>query len=112
DRILRAQRKRHASGHSARQIPAGRTEDDDGSLSHVLACVIAGSLDDDRGAAVAHREPFTGRAEDERVAAARAVEACVADRRLAWIAQSANENRAAVHALADVVVGVSAQLER
>ena len=74
--------------------------------------MIAGALDHDRPAAVAHREPFAGGSANERLAAARAVEARVADRRLVRLTRSAHHDEAAAHPFADAVVRLSVELKR
>src|SRR5947209_9015689 len=58
------------------------------------------------------REPFAGGAAHERFAAARAVEARVADRGLVRASGAAHDDRPAAHPLADAVVGLAVELQR
>ena len=47
-----------AARHSRGEVAPDVAEDDHHAAGHVLAGVVAGALDDDGGARVAHRAPF------------------------------------------------------
>ena len=92
-------------------------EHDHGAAGHVFAAVVAGALDDRRGAGVAHAEALAGDAAEEHLAFDGAVEHGVADDDvLAGLAlerlRRLDDDPAAAQALADVVVGFAGQFER
>src|SRR5256885_9707066 len=67
-----------SSGHARREVAADRTQDDHDSTGHVLAAVVAGTLDDRDRPAIADREPFAGSARREQSASGSSVEHSVA----------------------------------
>ena len=88
-------------------------EHDDRPARHVLAGVVADSLDDRGRARVPHREALPGRAGAEELAARRAVEDRVPEQdRLAGVASRRRDDDApAGHRLADVVVRLADEAE-
>jgi hypothetical protein len=98
------------------EIATGAPEHDDGPAGHVLAAMIAGALDDGRGAGIAHAKALAGDAAKIRLAGNRAVHHRIADddvlvglRRRLGI--RIDDDPAARQALADIIVGCSLQLE-
>ena len=79
--------------------------------------MVAGALDDCRGAGEADREPLAGDAVEKRLAGNRAVQHCVADDDVlgagaAEVVRTAHDDAPARQALAGVVVGVTDEVER
>ncbi len=92
-------------------------EHHDHAARHVLAAVIANAFDNRDGAGIAHREPFSGHAVEERFAAGGAVQAHVADQNIFLrhkmrIARRINHHSPAGKPLAHVVVGFAFQRQR
>src|SRR3990172_3779921 len=67
------------AAHAGREVPARRAEHDDAAAGHVLAAMVADTLDDGVRPGVANREALAGKAAEERPAAGRAVEDGVPD---------------------------------
>ena len=65
ENVVRVVDEAHPTGHSRREVAAGRTEDDDLAAGHVLAAVVTDALDDRVCARVAYREPLTHLATQE-----------------------------------------------
>ncbi len=72
--LVGVEEERLAAGHPGAEVPPVAAENDDRPARHVLARVVADSLDDRGRARVPHREPLPGRAGAEEVAPRRAVE--------------------------------------
>src|SRR4029453_4243225 len=107
---------RDAAGHVGGEGSPGGAEADDAAARHVFAAVVADALDDRVNPAVAHAEPLTGHAANERLAAGRAVEGDVTDDDVLLgderaLARREDDERAAREALAPVVVGVALERE-
>ena len=105
------------TAHAGREVAAGLAEHDHGALGHVLAAVIAHSLDDRSHAAVADAEALAGHAAEEHLAAGRSVERDVADDDVLLGHEGRafggmNDDPSAGHALAEVVVGVALETDR
>ena len=103
---------RDAAAHAGREVPPGRAEHDDAAAGHVLAAVVADSLDDGAGTGVADREPLAGQAAEVRPAGGGAVENGVADDHVLLgderrAVGRPNRQHAAGETLADVVVRVA-----
>jgi len=77
--LIGIQQERLAARHPGAEVPAVTAKDDDGASGHVLARVVADTLDDGDRAGVANGEPLTRRAGAEELAAGRPVEHRVAD---------------------------------
>ena len=113
---IQVQHVAHAAGQAGAEIQTGPAEDRHDAAGHVFATVIAHSLDDRSGAGVAHREALAGAAGGEQLAAGGAVQAGVAhDWRVrgdaGGSAGRAQHQASAGHALADVIVGITLQLQ-
>src|SRR5690606_33836304 len=98
------------------EVLAGGSEDDHEATGHVLAAVIADTFDDRDRAGIAHAEAFARASSCEQVAAGGAVEHGVADdglvlpdERLGGV--RTDDDLTAVHALANVVIGLAIQRE-
>ncbi len=108
---------RDATRHARAEVAPGRAEHDDTAAGHVLAAVVADTLDDGGGTGVAHAEALADDAADVRLARRRAVQHHVPgddvllgrERRVAIGAQ---HEVAAREPLADVVVGVALEPQR
>ena len=92
-------------------------ERDDASTGHVLAAVVADTLDDGARAGVAHGEALTGDAAEEGVAVGRTVEHGVADDHVLLgdvcrVGGRAHDERAAGKTLARVIVRLARKRER
>src|SRR5204863_7867072 len=102
-----------AAAHARSGVQPDLAEDDDRAAGHVLARVIAHSLDDRESAGVADTEPLPGAAGAEELAACRTVEGRVAEQhRIARVVRRREQDDApAGHSLADAVVRLPDQLE-
>src|SRR5580692_8568149 len=69
----------HSTGHAGGEVAAGCTQHHDPSARHVLAAVIAHTLDDGFDAAVTHGETLPRHAAEVRLARGRPVQCHVAD---------------------------------
>ena len=69
-----AQNISETTGHPGTEIPTERAENQNDAAGHVLAAVLADSLDDCERAAVANGEAFSGAARDEELAGCSAVQ--------------------------------------
>ena len=103
---------RDPAAHPGREVASRRADHDDPAAGHVLAAVVADTLDHRGRARVAHREALAGDAAEERAPGGRAVEHGVADdHALLGAVRGAvgrpNGDHASRQALADVVVGVT-----
>src|SRR5262245_11982465 len=107
---------REATGEPGTEVESRASEHADDATGHVLAAVIAGSLDDRDRAGVAHREALAGLASGIELTARCAVQAGVAhDHGIArgerQAARRLENDLAGGHALADVVVGIAFEIE-
>ena len=106
-----------ATAHAGGEVASGQTEQDAHAAGHVLAAVVAAALADGRRATIAHTEALGRLAAQVQRARDGAVEHHVADNDgVHGLERTArrriDDDLAARQALADVVVGVAAQLER
>ncbi len=109
----------HPARHAGREVASGGAQDDDLAAGHVLATVVADTLDDRVGARVADRESFADHAAQERLAAGGAEQDHVAaddvvlgdvvDR---GVVRRPHHDAPAGQTLADVVVGVAVDPQR
>src|SRR4030042_206594 len=102
------------AGHACGQVTAGGTEDHDLPARHVLTAVVAASLHDGYGAAVAHRKALAHRPRHENTAAGGAVENGVARPVPAAVGGGAareDGNGPSTHALAHSIVGRALELD-
>src|SRR5579872_146867 len=99
-----------AARHAGAGVPAHRPQRHSYPARHVLAEVIAGALDHRDRAGVAHAEALADASRDEHAAAGRAVRDRVAgENRVgrAVVPGWGDDDEAAGHALADVVLGLA-----
>ena len=68
-----------AAAHAGGEVPACLAQDNDGSVGHVLAAVVANAFDDGDGAGVADGKAFAGYSVEECFAGGCAVEDDVTD---------------------------------
>ena len=106
----------HATRHARAEVLSGRTEDDDGSVRHVFAAVVAHALDDGGAAGVADAEALAGAAVREELTARRTIHHGVAeDAVLVGLELRAgarlDHDLAAAHHLADVVIRLAGEDE-
>jgi len=106
-----------AAAHPGGEVAAGLSEHHHGAAGHVLAAVVAAALHHGSGARAPHREALAGHAAEEGLARGGAVEHGVADDdvllgRDGALARRVDDEAPAGESLADVIVGVSFQLER
>ncbi len=102
--------------HAGREVAAGLAEHDDDAAGHIFAAMVAGALDNDGGAGVAHGEALAGDAAEIAFAANGAVQHGVADddglfRHDAAIGRRLDDDAPTRQALADIVVGFAFQFE-
>jgi len=71
---------RQPAGHAGTEIQAKRSEDDGHAAGHVLATVLADTLDDGKRTAVPDSEAFSGTASNKELARGSAIEHRVAAR--------------------------------
>jgi hypothetical protein len=104
---------RTTPGHPGREVASHRAEHDHGPVRHVLAAVVADTLDDGDGTRVAHREALAGTARAIELSAGRSVEDGVAhEARFRCSPRGRRDDDAtAAHALADVVVRLAFEVE-
>src|SRR5262249_50920916 len=107
---------RDTARHAGSEVPPGTAEYDDPAARHVLASVVADTLDDRVDPAVAHAEPLAGHAAHAGLATRRAVEGDVADDDVLLgderaLLRREDDERAAREPLAPVVVGVALEGE-
>src|SRR6267154_2155250 len=108
---------RDAAAHAGREVAPGFAEYRDQSARHVLAAMIANSLDYRMRAAVAHRESLARDAAKESLAAGRAVKRDVSDDdvlfrlegRFSW---RTHRHESARQALAAIVIRIAFEVER
>src|ERR671924_344842 len=106
-----------AAGHARGKIAPRFADDHDPSPGHVLAPVVAHTLDDCPHSAVAHREPLAGHAANISLAAGCAVKCDVADDDVFLGSKRRTLGRVENHfaagkSFAKIVVGISFQLQR
>ena len=106
-----------AAAHAGREIATRLAQDHGPAAGHVLAAMIADSLDDRRGAAVADAEPLARDAAQIKLAAGCAVEHDVAGDDVVLghegaFARRIDDDLAAGEALAAVVVDVALDADR
>ena len=106
-----------AAAHARGEIAAGGTEDDDETVGHVFAAMIANALDDRGCAGVADSEALAGDTVEENFAAGGAVEDDVADENAVFGQEARSLGRigddaATREAFSEIVVGVAFKLER
>src|SRR4051812_31151030 len=63
-----------AVGHTGAEVGAGRAKDDDPTAGHVLAAMVANTLDDGGGAAIADTEALPGTTGGKQAAPSGAIE--------------------------------------
>ena len=107
----------HAARHAGGEVLTDLAQNECQAARHVLAAVVAAALDHHGGAGVAHAKALTGQAVDKAAAARGAKERHVAhdDVLVELIGRTrvgAHRNLATRKALAKVVVGVAAHVER
>src|SRR3954447_2504857 len=102
-----------AAAHSRAGIQSDLSEHDHPSACHVLARVVADTLDDRRRARIAHREPLACAPAREQLSAGRSVERRVAEEnRVARIvARRQHDDPTPTHPLADVIVRLADHFE-
>ncbi len=102
-----------AAGHAGPDVAPDWTEHHDRTAGHVLAEMVAGPLHHCGGAGIAHGEALAGLTGDEQLSAGGTVEAGVAGQhRVAGVAGGrADRGHATAQDLADIVVGLSCQVE-
>src|SRR5215213_10077887 len=105
-----------AARHAGREIAPGLSDDHDDAAGHVLAAMVAGTLDDGDRAGVPDREALAGDAAEVALAGDRAVEHGVADddralRHDAGVRRRPHHDAPAGKTLADVVVGLALEIE-
>src|SRR5690606_18753597 len=113
--VVQIQHVGETTGHARTEVVAGTTQHTDHAAGHVFTAVVAGAFDDRVTARVAHREALTGNPGGEQFAAGGAIQAGVADdgglfRAEGTARRRSDDQLAAGHALADVVVGVPFQV--
>ena len=104
------------TGHARAKVDACTTQHNDHAVRHVFAAVIAGTFDNGGGAGIANREPFARASSRKQVSAGGAVQAGVADDRrishhVADTLGRPDDEIAARHAFADIVVGIADKAE-
>ncbi len=112
---LQVEHVRKASGEPRAEVDTRAPENTDDASRHVLAAMVARSLDDGERAGVAHRKALAGDACREDLATRGAVEAGIAHdngalRHEARLARMPQNQFACGHSLADIVVGVALQI--
>src|SRR5579875_144261 len=112
----RIQHVRYTAAHSSREVASGATQDDHHASRHVLASVVAHSLDDRDRATVAHGKAFSRNAAEIGFAAGCAVQSDVADQDVIFrfergCSRRAHNDETARKPLADIVVSVSFQIK-
>src|SRR5690606_33530261 len=105
-----------AAGHARAEVHAGLAQYADEAAGHVFAAVVTGAFHHGVGTGVAHGEALAGGTGGEQAATGGAVQAGVAnDGRLLSLQRAAgrrhDDQLAAGHAFADVVVGVAFQAQ-
>src|SRR5918993_3613382 len=107
--------ERSAVGHARTEVVTGRAEDRHQAAGHVLAAMVADSLDDSRCAAIADAEALADTTCGEQTAPGCSVEDGVAGDRLRGLEGShggrADGDLAAGHPFPDVVVGLTFEFE-
>src|SRR5208282_3661050 len=117
ERAVFVKHVRHTAAHAGREVTAGLAQNHDQAARHVLASMVADSLDDRVRAAVTHRESLAGYAAEERFTAGGAVERDVADNDVVLglegrFLRRAQRDKSAREPLAAVVVRVAFEMER
>ena len=104
------------AGHARTEIHAGASEYDHDAVSHVLAAMVASTLDDGSRAGIPHRKAFTRSPGGKQLASGSAIQAGVSDDRrlprdIAGALGRSNRDAAARHALTDVVVRIANEIQ-
>src|SRR5690606_2796412 len=112
--MVEIQYEGRAAGHAGAEVETGRAEHADHAAGHVLTAVVADAFNHGVSTRVAHRETLAGHARRKQPAAGGAIQAGVAHDggflALEGTAAGWGEDQlAAGHAFADVVVGVALQ---
>ena len=114
--VLQIEDEGLAAGHASAEILARGSEDHDGATGHVFATMVADSLDDGGAARVADTEALAGAAVGKEMPRDGPVHHGVADDAVlfgneAVIGERADNDLAAAHALADIVVPLAGEDE-
>src|SRR6202045_5027773 len=117
DLIIGVVQVQGATRHARREVAPPAAQDDDDATGHVLTGVVAGSLDDDRGARVAHRTTLADDATDEDLTARGAVTDHVARNDVLVTAEGGrgrgrDDDASARETLARVVIRVTPEAQR
>ena len=109
--------ERHAAGHARGEVVSGGTDHHHDAPGHVFATVVAHALDHGLRARVPHGEALARAAAEEGPARRGAIERHVAEdhvvlRLVGRLLGRADREHPAGEALADVVVGLAAQVDR
>ena len=105
-----------ATAHASAEVLAGGPEDHGPTVGHVFTAVVAASLDHTGATRVAHAEALASQSGREQLAPGRTIHHGVADDRVlrggkAGTGGRADDDLPAGHPLADVVVGLTGQVE-
>src|SRR6185312_13415615 len=105
------------AAHPGSEVAPRPAKDDDAAARHVLAAVVADTLDNRNRAAVTDGEPLAGDAANERLAARGAVERDVADDDVGFggecrLPRREDRELASREPLADIVVRVAFERQR
>ncbi len=114
--VLPVQHEREAAGHARAEVDAGIAQHHHHATGHVLAAVVADAFHHGERAGVAHSEALATLAGREQLAAGRAIQAGVAHDGGVLTGEARALRRpdhqlAAGHTLADIVVGVTLQVQ-
>ncbi|TFA98676.1 hypothetical protein CCMA1212_009587 [Trichoderma ghanense] len=114
--LVDVQHVRNTAGHARSKVAASAAQDDNSSTSHVLATVVTDALDNGRSAGVADGESLGSDTTEVADTTCRTVQADVADQDVLFSLEDGRtrrvDNQATTRqALADVVVGITLQLE-
>ena len=101
-----------SASHAGANIPANRTKNNNNTASHVLAAVVPGAFGDSVGSTITNTESFTSTTIGMEITTGGSIQACVSNNtgvgsNKASISVWDDNNLAAVHAFANVVVGLS-----
>src|SRR5277367_3790690 len=104
-----------AAGHAGAKIQSERAEDEDDAAGHVFAAVLADTLDNRQGAAIANGEALSSTACDEELAGGGTVKNGVAGENVAAArggGAGGNRNGATGETFSDVVIGFAGKRQR
>ena len=105
------------AAHSSSEISAAGAEHQNDAVGHVLAAVVADTLNDRGRSGVADSKAFAGNSVEERFAAGRAVKGNVADEDIFFRSEAGSARRihhesATGEALSNVIVGFALERKR